>query len=290
MKIIEIDKLIQLLSSTTPKKIGIFDNNTISFLENIDELIDIEKILTNYDLLIVPNWVYREVKDSAARMNYLENLLTKNVDIYIIDETSYEELVKYKTVWLYKFFLYSSWRLGEVKSFIKRNIEKNQPLENLESYNVWLNLLYKNGFEGERLKNGRIKKKNAGEISISVVALLISYIYFKNNHTITILSNDRDTYDFIKSAKSKLMKDNMFKQLESSIISFKSNDCIIKEIYLHDCMRSGKNISSIIRFRDEKRVKFTINALDSSVEEHDEVLSSENFIKNLDNNSFNIIF
>lgn len=212
MEIIEIDNLIQLLSSTTPKKIGIFDNNTISFLENIDELTDIEKILTNYDLLLIPNWVYQEV-----------------------------------TVWLYKFFLYSSWRLGEVKSFIKRNIEKNQLLENLEKYNVWLKFLYDNGFEGERLRNGRIKKKNAGEISISVVALLISYIYFKNNHTITILSNDRDTYDFIKSAKSKLMKDNMFKQLESSIISFKSNDCIIKEIYLNDCMRSGQDISSIIR-------------------------------------------
>ncbi|WP_196008212.1 hypothetical protein [Clostridium tyrobutyricum] len=290
MKIIEIDNLIQLLSSTTPKKIGIFDNNTISFLKNIDELIDIERILTNYDLLLIPNWVYQEVKDSEVRTNYLENLLTKNVDIYIIDENIYEELIKYKTVWLYKFFLYSLWRLGEVKSFIKRNIEKNRPLENLEKYNVWLKLLYDNGFEGERLRNGRIKKKNAGEISISVLGLLISYMYFKNNHTITILSNDRDTYDFIKSAKLKLVKDNMFKQLESSIISFKSNDCIIKEIYLNDCMRSGQDISSIISFRDEKRVKFTINALDSSVEEHDEVLSNENFIRNLDDNSFNIIF
>lgn len=88
--------------------------------------------MTNYDLLLIPNWVYEEVRDSKGRIDYIE-----------------------------KIFNYSSYKIGELKSFIKRYIEKGQPLEELEDYQVWLNLLYYNGFEGKMFKNGRMKKKNA---------------------------------------------------------------------------------------------------------------------------------
>ncbi|KAA8674824.1 hypothetical protein F3O63_06390 [Clostridium sp. HV4-5-A1G] len=290
MEIIQVEKFIEILSSSTPKKIGILDNNTISFLINVSEYICIEKILTNYDLLLIPNWVYEEVRDSKGRVGYIEKIFNKGIKIFVVDERDYEKLINYKTVWLYKFFLYSSYKIGELKSFIKRYIEKGQALEELEDYQVWLNLLYHNGFEGKMLKNGRMKKKNAGEISISVLALIMSYIYFKANHTVTILSNDRDTYDFIEFAKLKLLKDSMFIELKESSITFKSNDFIIKESYLNNYINYGQDICSIIRFRDEKRVKYTKNALDTSVEEHDEILSNEAFIENLEDSTFNIIF
>jgi hypothetical protein len=180
--------------------------------------------------------------------------------------------------------------IGELKSFIKRNIEKNQSLEELDDYQDWLKLLYENGFEGKTLMNGRTKKKNAGEISISVLSLVMSYIYFERNHTITVLSNDRGTYDFIKLAKLKLVNDKIFEKLESSVITFKSNDFLTKEIYINDFIIAGQDIYSIIEFRDEKRVKFTKNALDNSVEEHDEILNNEAFIGNLQDKTFNIIF
>ncbi|WP_207876617.1 hypothetical protein [Clostridium sp. HV4-5-A1G] len=288
MEIIQVEKFIEILSSSTPKKIGILDNNTISFLINVSEYICIEKILTNYDLLLIPNWVYEEVRDSKGRVGYIEKIFNKGIKIFVVDERDYEKLINYKTVWLYKFFLYSSYKIGELKSFIKRYIEKGQALEELEDYQVWLNLLYHNGFEGKMLKNGRMKKKNAGEISISVLALIMSYIYFKANHTVTILSNDRDTYDFIEFAKLKLLKDSMFIELKESSITFKSNDFIIKESYLNNYINYGQDICSIIRFRDEKRVKYTKNALDTSVEEHDEILSNEAFIENLEDSTFNI--
>ncbi|CAB1252910.1 conserved hypothetical protein [Clostridiaceae bacterium BL-3] len=290
MEIIQVKKFIEILSSSTPKKIGILDNNTISFLINVSEYICIEKILTNYDLLLIPNWVYEEVRDSKGRVGYIEKIFNKGIKIFVVDERDYEKLINYKTVWLYKFFLYSSYKIGELKSFIKRYIEKGQPLEELEDYQVWLNLLYHNGFEGKMLGNGRMKKKNAGEISISVLALTMSYIYFKANHTVTILSNDRDTYDFIEFAKLKLSKDSMFIELKESSVTFKSNDFIIKESYLNNYINYGQDICSIIRFRDEKRVKYTKNALDTSVEEHDEILSNEAFIENLKDSTFNIIF
>ncbi|PRR81805.1 hypothetical protein CLLU_30310 [Clostridium luticellarii] len=107
---------------------------------------------------------------------------------------------------------------------------------------------------------------------------------------ITILSNDRDTYDFIEFAKLKLSKDSMFIELKESPVTFKSNDFIIKESYLNNYINDGQDIYSIIRFGDEKRVKYTKNALDTSVEEHDEILSNEAFIENLKDSTFNIIF
>ncbi|AYD39641.1 hypothetical protein D4Z93_03535 [Clostridium fermenticellae] len=290
MEVIQVEKLIEALNSSAPKKIGILDNNTITFLINVDKYIYVEKILKKYDLLLIPNWVYQEVNDSEERVDYIENMFNKGIKIFVINESDYEKLAKYKSVWIYKFFLYCSFKIGEIKSFIKRYIEKNQPLEELEDYEVWLNLLYNNGFEGKRLKNGRTKKKNAGEISIGVLALAMSYIYFQGHHTITVLSNDRDTYDFVNFAKLKLLNDNMFEGLESSVITFKSNDFIIKESYLNSYISDGKDIYSITEFRDEKRVKYTKNAPDTSVEEHDEILSNEAFIENLKDSTFNIIF
>ncbi|MHC6180925.1 hypothetical protein ACYUJ6_13905 [Clostridium sp. JNZ X4-2] len=183
--------MIEILSSSTPKKIGILGNNTISFLINVSEYICIEKILTNYDLLLIPNWIYEEVRDSKGRVGYIEKIFNRGIKIFAIDERGYEKLINYRAIWLYKFFLYSSYKIGELKSFIKRYIEKGQPLEELEDYQVWLNLLYYNGFEGKMLRNGRMKKKNAGEISISILSLIISYIYFKANHTITISQGKR---------------------------------------------------------------------------------------------------
>lgn len=290
MEVIQAAKLIEILNSRTPKKIGILDNNTISFLTKINKYTYLDNILMNYELLLIPSWVYEEVKDSEERVNYIESIFNKTIKVYVIDEIDYEELAEYKSGWLYKFFLYSSFMIGELKSFIKRNIEKNQPLEELDNYENWLKLLYDYGFKGKVLKNERMKKKNAGEISISVLALIMSYIYSEKNHTITVLSNDRGTYDFIKQAKLKLMQDKMFERLESSIITFKSNDFIIKEIYMNDLILEGQDIYSIIEFRDEKRVKFTKNALDSSIEEHDEILNNEAFIENLKDETFNIIF
>lgn len=120
MEAIQAAKLIEVLNSSTPKKIGILDNNTISFLSKISKYTYVDNILMNYDLLLIPNWVYEEVKDSEERVNYIESIFNKNVHVYIINENYYEELAEYKAGWLYKFFLYSSFMIGELKSFIKK--------------------------------------------------------------------------------------------------------------------------------------------------------------------------
>jgi hypothetical protein len=67
-------------------------------------------------------------------------------------------------------------------------------VEDLDPYEEWLNIFYKEGLDYRKLSNGRIQRKNAGEISISVLSYIISYYYSRGINTITIFSSDRDTY------------------------------------------------------------------------------------------------
>jgi hypothetical protein len=45
MEVIHAAKLIEILNSSTPKKIGILDNNTISFLIKINKYTYLDNIL-----------------------------------------------------------------------------------------------------------------------------------------------------------------------------------------------------------------------------------------------------
>jgi len=218
-------------------------------------------------------------------------LRKKDTDVLVIDEFDYEEMSMWKQQYVYKFFLYSCFKIGSVTSFLKKNVERNLPLTELEDYEIWLKLLYNNGFDGKVLRNERIQKKNAGEISICVLAFIISYFYYNNKqNSITILSNDRDTYDFINFAKIKLGSDNLIKDDQSIPITFKSNDFLIKEILLNNYFKQSIGLDELLKLRDEKRIKYTRNALDGSIEEHEEVLSNLEFRKILQDKSFNIIF
>jgi len=140
------------------------------------------------------------------------------------------------------------------------------------------------------LRNKRMQKKNAGEISICVLAFIISYFYYKHQNSITIMSNDRDTYDFINFAKTKLGSDNLIKDDPSITITFKSNDFLIKEICSNNYFRQSSGLEELLKLRDIKRIKYTKNALDGAIEEHEEVLSNLEFTKILQDKSINIIF
>lgn len=288
MEIINGDQLVSILESRK-KKIGILDNNSISFMCKIRFSSKIEQVIRKYDIILIPKWVYYEIGDSEERVLYLNSLENEKVRIYIVDEMEYEQISKYKTIWLYKFFLYSCFKIGKLKSFLKRNVEKNSKLEDLEDYDIWINAFYDNAFEGTKLKNGRVQRKNAGEISICVLSLIISYIY-NNEHSITIISSDRDAYDFLQESRELIKKDRDLNNKQSICITFKSNDAIIKEINNRRLLLENKSIEEIIKFRDERRVKYTINSDDGSVEEYDKVVKDNDFRKLLDEMTFNIIF
>lgn len=290
MRNINGDELISLLEASTNLKIGILDNNSTSFFYKIKQLGNIDEIFNKYNMILIPQWVYLEITDSEQRFLYLQSLESMECSIYIIDELEYEQVCKYKSQWLYKFFLNCCFINTRLKDFLKRYVEKNNKLEELDDYKIWLKDFYDRGFEGEFLSNGRIQKKNAGEISICLLALIISYNYNRYSHSITIISSDRDTYDYLKSAKEQINKDRTLKSEENITVTFKSNDFVIKEIYLNNYLFSKIGILTIVEFRDERRIKYTINSPDGSIEEHDEVVKNTYFKELLDDRTFNIIF
>lgn len=290
MEQIRGDELVSLLEASTNKKIGILDNNSISFFYKIKHLGKVEEIIKKYDIILIPQWVYYEVSDSESRVSYLESIENESIKIYIVDELEYEQISKYKSIWLYKFLLYSCFKNGKLKSFLKRYVEKNCNLEDLEDYEVWINDFYERAFEGEVLSNGRVQKKNAGEISICVLALVIAYNYSSNKHSITIISSDRDTYDYLQRAKVEISEDNNLKSQDNTPITFKSNDFVIRELYMNEYLMEGTDIAEIVEVRDERRMKYTVNSSDGSVEEHEKVVRDREFKQLLDDSTLNIIF
>lgn len=290
MKITKAKELISYLELSSNIKIGILDNNTINFLVKADKISFTNKILSGYNLLLIPNWVYEEVSDSRERVDYLELLSNNDINVFLINEFDYEEISKWKQQYVYKFFLYSCFKVAKLKCYLKRYVERNMPLSDLEDYKIWIEQFYNNAFDGDKLNNGRQQRKNAGEISICVLAFIISYIYSLNKHSITILSNDRDTYDFISYAKNKLMNDEFLKNKNSLAITFKSNDFIIREIHLSDYIKCNNCLQDLLKLRDEKRSKYIKYASDESIEEHEHVISNCEFEKLLKDKTFNIIF
>ena len=51
------------------KKIAIMDNSFLSFLEKLGFQTDV--FLQDYDLILIPDWVLEEVKDSLFRRDFV---------------------------------------------------------------------------------------------------------------------------------------------------------------------------------------------------------------------------
>ena len=109
----------------------------------------------------------------------------------------------------------------------------------MEAYEEWIQRLYDEWpISEEMLSTGRIKKKNAGEVSITILSEIISW-YYPETKTLTVYSQDGDTYDFQRKAETDLRK--LFAEKTSVPISYKSNDAILCQL-----VREGKiNIDDI---------------------------------------------
>lgn len=280
---------LNLFLDSESKKIAILDNNSANFLYTISSKAKVEELIKQYDLILIPSWVFVEIQDSNLRLNYLIESNYKNDKFRVIDEIEYEVLAKYKAKWLYKFYLSTCSLNARLKSYLKRYVEKDD-LDDLDDYEFWKKDFYDNAFDKKLLNNGRVKRKNAGEISICVLALIISYVYQDFKHTITIISEDRDAYEYLKKAKEEIIKDNIIDLEEKSIITFKSNDFIIKEIHSKELAFKDISIEEIIKVRNKRKILYTITALDGSIEEHFEIVDNSKFSILINDRTMNIIF
>ena len=132
---------------------------------------------------------------------------------------------------------------------MRRYVEKEDILD-MEEYSEWIKKLYQDWPLSEAVaEKGRIRKKNAGEISLVILAEIISW-YFPEIEFITIYTQDRDTYAFQQNAH-ELLKE-VFQDRKPAGISFKSNDVLIYQMYselgisLEEVKEIRKDVRSII--------------------------------------------
>ena len=267
------------------KHIALLDTSSISFMQGLDEKgIPSEDILKDYDLILIPEWVLVEVNDAEGRANYLQKLIELGYPIHSIAEEDYPNLANNEEGNLYQIVLASAYQIGRIKSYLRRFVEKADILD-MDAYKNWINKLYDEWpIQGQMLSSGRIKKKNAGEISITILAEVVSW-YYPETEASTIYSQDRDTYEFQRKAETSLRE--VFTSRMPVPVSYKSNDAILCQLF-----RDGKiSIENLGDYRkDIRKITYSKVQDDHSVILVTEVVDNDLFIDLVQDTSVHIIF
>lgn len=267
------------------RKIAILDTSSISFMQRLDEnRIIPDKILSDYDLILIPYWVLTEIEDAPGRAGYVENLIRKGYPIHAIDELAYSDLASNEEGNLYQIVQASAKNIGAIKSYLRRYIQKDDVLD-MDSYSGWIKKLYDEWpIEGETLSSGRSKKKNAGEISITILAEVLSW-YYPDSETITIYSQDRDTFNFPKAAEEALIR--IFADRSPVPVSYKSNDALLCQLY-RDNLITSDGVRKIRK--DCRKITYSKEQSDKSVVLVTEQVDTEEFIELIKESTVHIIF
>ena len=239
---------------------------------------------SSYDAILIPDWVSVEICDSAYRKKYVETLLEDGLPIFRIAEENYDRLVNGEEGNLYRIVYAASSTLGAMKSFLRRHVQVEDTL-NEDRYSRWIAELYNNWpLSANSNTSGRVIKKNAGEISLTILAEIFSW-YCPPAESITIYTQDRDAYDYQKNAH-ELLKD-VFDNRDSVEVSYKSNDFLLYQMF-----RSGVlDIEAIEKLRkDERVVVYTKKRDDESVAMVTARVDNQKFIELLQDERIQIIF
>lgn len=251
------------------KKIALMDNSTVSFLEQAERAgISTKELLEDYDAILIPNWVSEEICDSIYRKEYIERLYAAGLTIYSIAEESYADLVNGEEANLFEIVSAAASKLGELRGYLQHYVKKDDPLE-MEEYAVWMNKMYQEWpLRGATTRSGREKKKNAGEISLTILAEVFSW-YYPNSESITVYTQDRDSYDYQKSAREKL--NGVFASQTAVDVSYKSNDTLLCQMFRNgmlslgqiDTLRCDERVVVYIRSRDDKSTALVAKRTDN---------------------------
>lgn len=267
------------------KRIALIDNSSIAFLEKLERCgVVTRDCLLDYDVILIPSWVLAEVKDSLYRIQYLQMLLDCGYPIRTLDEEDYSQLANWEEGNLYKIVYASVSTIGVLKSYLRRNVQKEDPLD-MEAYSVWISELYQKWPLSDVHTNaGRVKKKNAGEISLTILAEVLAF-YYPSIDTLTVYTQDRDTFAFQNNSHNYLKR--IFNELIPVEVGFKSNDCILSQMYRSGIIPQSK----IAEVRaDERVVTYTKKRDDESVTLSTRRLNNLEFTKLIEDDEVQIIF
>lgn len=267
------------------KHIALVDASSISFMQGLEvKGIRADYILKDYDLILIPEWVLVEINDAEGRTNYLQKLIELGYPIHSIAEEDYSNLANNEEGNLYQIVLASTYQIGRIKSYLRRFVEKEDALD-MDAYKDWINKLYDEWpIPGQMLSSGRTKKKNAGEVSITILAEVVSW-YYPETEALTVYSQDSDTYEFQRKAEASLKE--IFTSRTHVPVSYKSNDAILCQLF-----RDGKiSIENLGDYRkDIRRITYSKVQNDHSVILVTEVVDNDLFLELVQDTSVHIIF
>lgn len=224
------------------------------------------------------------MNDAEGRVNYLKRLIELGYPICSIAEEDYSNLTNNEEGNLYQIVLASTYQIGGIKSYLRRFVEKADVLD-MDAYKDWINKLYDEWpIPGRRLSSGRTKKKNAGEVSITILAEVTSW-YYPETETLTVYSQDSDTFEFQRKAEDNLR--DIFTSRTPVPVSYKSNDAILCQLF-----REGKiSIGNLGDYRqDIRKVTYSKVQDDHSVILVTEVVDNDLFLDLVQDTSVHIVF
>ena len=193
-----------------------------------------------------------------------------------IDETKYGTFVNDEDVNLYYIIEAAMSRVSERMRFLCRKV-KTEDLIDLTSAEKWMNRLYDQWpTYGRTLSTGRVLKKNAGEISLTILTEVFTW-YHDEVDGLTIYTKDTDAHEFPKNAERILMGNSEFTPTLDSPMSeaFKSNDFILCQMYREEAL-----ILDVVRQlrRDDRKLTYTRQQADKSIICRKEVITKDQFI------------
>ena len=267
------------------RHIALLDTSSISFMQGLSEKgLQVEAILKDYDLILIPEWVLTEINDAPGRADYVQKLIDEEYPIYCIEEGTYTDLANGEEGNLYQIVLASTSRLARIRSYLRQYVGKADPLD-MDAYRDWIKKLYDEWpISGETLSNGRIRKKNAGEVSITILAEIVSW-YYPETKALTIYSQDGDTYEFQRKAEAELR--DVFATRTPVPVSYKSNDAILCQL-----VRNGNiNIDNLGDYRkDVRKITYSKEQDDHSIVLVTELVDNALFAQLVDDETVHIIF
>ena len=279
---LEITKITEI---DDKRHIALLDTSSISFMQGLQTKgLQPETVLKDYDLILIPQWVLAEINDAAGRSNYVQSLIEQGYPIFSIAEDKYSDLTYNEEGNLYQIVLASTRQIARIRSYLRRYVEKADPLD-MDSYNDWINKLYEEWPISEQvLSSGRIKKKNAGEVSITILAEIVSW-YYPETKALTVYSQDRDTYEFQRKAETDLR--DIFSSRTPVPVSYKSNDAILCQL-----VRDGKiNLENLSEYRkDVRKITYSKEQDDHSIVLVTELVDNELFAQLAADKTVRIIF
>jgi hypothetical protein len=279
---IEITRISQI---NNKKQIAILDTSSISFMQGLRiKGLNPEIILKDYDLILIPEWVLAEINDSEDRADYVKGLIDEGYPIFSIAEENYSELASGEEGNLYQIVLASTYQIGRIKSYLRQHVEKTDPLD-MDAYKEWINKLYEEWpISNQVLSSGRVKKKNAGEVSITILAEVVSW-YYPETEALTVYSQDSDTCEFQRKAEINLR--NIFAAKTPVPVSYKSNDAILCQL-----IRDGKiKVDRLNDYRkDVRKITYSKEQADHSTILVTELVDNEMFAQLVRDEVVHIIF